>query len=104
MMPMMIRTTPMIPAGFISSLNPASARHEVDHQNNDREYKQDMNESAERVGAHQAEQPEHEQNNKYGPQHNISSDSGLLLLSSRTSQPRLYLEKNITPGFSSSWA
>jgi hypothetical protein len=35
-----------------------------------------MNESAERVGAHQAEQPKHEQNNKYGPQHNFPPVSG----------------------------
>jgi hypothetical protein len=51
----------------------------LDNQHNQRNYEQDMDESAQGVGADQSEQPEHEQDHKYCPKHKIPFGSLCLL-------------------------
>jgi len=52
MRPTMIRTMPTIAAGFIvASLQRAPALDQIDNQNHNRKNEQDMNESAQCVGA-----------------------------------------------------
>ena len=60
---------PIMPAGFIGLQSPPAA-DEVDDQNHDRDYEQNVNESAHRVRTDQTKQPEHQQNDKYCPKHN----------------------------------
>jgi hypothetical protein len=61
-----------------SGLYAAPPGDEVNYQHDDREHQQDVNESTKRVGADQTEQPEHEQNNEYCPQHSFPPGSGFL--------------------------
>jgi hypothetical protein len=58
------------------SLNPAPAGDEVDDQDDDGQDQQDVDEATHRVGADQAKEPKHQQNNEYCPQHNFSSGLG----------------------------
>jgi len=58
-----------MPAGFIGLQSPPAA-DEIDDQNHDRDYEQDVNESAHRVWTDQTKQPKHQQNDKYCPKHN----------------------------------
>src|SRR6202040_1878134 len=69
MMPTIIKMIPIMPAGFIGLQSPPAA-DEVDDQNHDRDYEQNVNESAHRVRTDQTKQPEHQQNDKYCPKHN----------------------------------
>jgi len=69
MMPTMIRMMPIMPAGFIG-LERAASAEEVDDQNYNREHEQNMNESAQGVRTDQTHQPEHQQYDKYCPEHN----------------------------------
>jgi hypothetical protein len=52
-------------------LNAASTRDEVDNQHHDRDHEQYMNQTAAKRHNERAEQPEHQQNNEYCPQHNF---------------------------------
>jgi len=70
-MPTTIRMMPIIPAGFMCSLDPAPAGDQVDDQHDDGQYKQDVNESTERIRADQAKKPGDQQDNEYCPQHNF---------------------------------
>src|SRR6266513_6095669 len=58
-------------ARWFHKLNTASAGYEVDNQHHDGQDQQDVNKSTQRVGANQSEQPEHQQNNEYCPQHSL---------------------------------
>src|SRR5437764_14254068 len=69
MMPTIIKMIPIMPAGFIGLQSPPAA-DEVDDQNHDRDYEQNVNESAHRVRTDQTKQPEDQQNDKYSPAHN----------------------------------
>jgi hypothetical protein len=72
MMPMTMRTMPTIATGFIvARLQRAPALDQIDDQNHNRNNEQDMNESAQCVGADQSKQPEHKQDNKYCPEHKV---------------------------------
>jgi hypothetical protein len=51
--------------------------NQINDEHDHRDYEQDVNEAAHRVGADQSEQPKHEQNDKYSPEH---GDSFLLRL------------------------
>jgi hypothetical protein len=51
-----------------SGLQPSSALNEVNNQDDDGDYKQEMDQAAANV-AKQAEKPENEQNNNYSPEH-----------------------------------
>jgi hypothetical protein len=52
---------PTIAAGFINSiLQGAPALNQLDNQHHDRNDEQNVNESAQRVGADQSKQPEHQ--------------------------------------------
>jgi hypothetical protein len=67
---MTMRTMPTIAAGFIATnLQRTPALDQVDDQNHNRNNEQEMNESAQCVGADQSKQPEHQQDNKYCPEH-----------------------------------
>jgi hypothetical protein len=61
-----------MPVGFIRSKRPATL-DQVDDQYNDGDHQQNVNETAEGVGADQSEQPEYEQDNENSPKHNLYS-------------------------------
>src|SRR5207249_1235269 len=42
-------------------------------QHHDRNYEQDVNEAAQRIGADQSKQPEHQQDHEYCPEHKVLS-------------------------------
>src|SRR6266851_2249402 len=72
MMPMMMRIMPTIAAGFIViSLQRPAALDQIDNQHYNRNDEQDMNESAQSVGADQSKQPQHQQDYKYCPEHTV---------------------------------
>jgi hypothetical protein len=48
------------------------ALDQINNQHHNRDDEQDVDESAQRVGADQAEQPEHKQDNKDSPKHKSS--------------------------------
>jgi hypothetical protein len=57
-------------ASFIgASLQRPPTLDQLDNQYYDRNYEQDVNESAQRVGADQPKQPEHQQDHEYRPEH-----------------------------------
>jgi hypothetical protein len=61
-----------MPAGFIgASLQGTPALNQIDNQYHNGEHEQDVNESAQRVGADQSKQPEHKQDHKYSPEHKV---------------------------------
>jgi len=63
---------PTIAAGFIAvSLQRAATLDQIDNQHYNRNDEQDMNESAQSVGADQSKQPEHKQDYKYCPEHRV---------------------------------
>jgi hypothetical protein len=65
---------PTIAAGFIAaSLQRSATLDQIDDQNDNRNNEQEMNESAQCVGADQSKQPEHKQDNKYCPEHRFLS-------------------------------
>ena len=71
-MPMMMRIIPTIAAGFVVvSLQRPAALDQIDNQHYNRNDEQDMNESAQSVGADQSKQPEHQQDYKYCPEHRV---------------------------------
>jgi hypothetical protein len=45
--------------------------NQIDNQNYNRNNEQEVNESAQCVGADQAKQPEHKQDNEYCPEHKV---------------------------------
>src|ERR1041385_7234796 len=101
-MPIMMRTTPIIPAGFISkkysvSLEAAPATDEIDDQDDDRENEQDINKISKRVSAHDSEQPKHQQNHEYGPQHKGYLQLTVKLLSCPAVLLRLFYGKKYWP-------
>ena len=62
----------MMTAGFIwASSQRSPALDQIDNQHHDRNDEQDVNESAQRIGADQSKKPEHQQDHEYCPQHNI---------------------------------
>src|ERR1051325_5486716 len=67
--PTMMRRSAMTPPGFMARRLNSSTGDEINNQHHDGEHEQDVNESTERVRTHQAEQPKHQQNNEYCPQH-----------------------------------
>jgi len=69
-MPTMMRTIPIIPAGFTPRmLQGPTAADQLDNQNDQRNQKQQVNVSAENVEADKTKQPKNQQNNKDGPKH-----------------------------------
>jgi hypothetical protein len=54
-----------------SNLKWPAALDQIDNQHYNRNDEQDMNESAQRVGADQPKQPEHQQDHEYCPEHKI---------------------------------
>ena len=51
-----------------SGLEPSSALNQVNNQDDDRNYEQEMDQTAANV-AQQTKQPQHEQDDNYGPKH-----------------------------------
>ncbi len=81
---------PTMPAGFIkTSLQWPPARDQLNDQHHNRDDEQDVNESAQGIGADESKEPEHQQDYKYGPEHKVllvksyvaSSSTSLLRLS-----------------------
>src|SRR5260370_5390930 len=86
MMPTTMRIMPTMPAGFIGTrLQGTPALNQIDNQHHNGEHEQDVNESAQRVGADQSKQPKHEQDHKYSPEHRFLSVESYLCFASRTS-------------------
>src|SRR5436190_22989321 len=66
----MMRIMPTMAASFIgASLQRPAALDQLENQHHNRNDEQDMNESAQRVGADQPKQPEHQQDHEYCPEH-----------------------------------
>jgi hypothetical protein len=53
-----------------SGLEPSSALNQVNNQDDDRNYEQEMDQTAANV-AKKAKKPEHDQDNNYSPEHGI---------------------------------
>jgi hypothetical protein len=53
-----------------SGLEPSSALNKVNNQDDDRNYEQEMDQTAANV-AKKAKKPEHDQDNNYSPEHDI---------------------------------
>ena len=56
-----------------SGLEPSSALNQVNNQDDDRNYEQEMDQTAANV-AKKAKKPEHDQDNNYSPEHGIPFD------------------------------
>src|SRR5436190_5826281 len=70
----MMRIMPTMAASFIgASLQRPAALDQLENQHHNRNDEQDMNESAQRVGADQPKQPEHQQDHEYCPEHRFLS-------------------------------
>jgi hypothetical protein len=55
------------------SLQRTAALDQIDNQHHDRNNEQDMNESAQRIGADESKEPKHQQDHEYCPEHKILS-------------------------------
>jgi hypothetical protein len=53
-------------------LDGASALHESEDHHHQRDNQKKMNQAAHRIGSYHPQGPQHQQNDKYGPQHSIS--------------------------------
>jgi hypothetical protein len=56
---------------LLPTLERPSAGDQLDYQNNEGDDEQQMNESAQRIGANYSEQPQNQQNDKYSPEHKV---------------------------------
>ena len=54
----------------INRLRPSSALNQVNNQDDDRNYEQEMDQTAANVGK-KAKKPEHDQDNNYRPEHGV---------------------------------
>ena len=80
-MPTMIRTMPIIPAGFTARMLQRSATgDQLDNENDQRDHEQEMNVSAENVEPDKTKKPENQQNNKDGPEHKKTFRLRLLIM------------------------
>src|SRR5690348_5653701 len=73
-MPTMMRTMPIIPAGFTRQrLQRSTAADQLQNEHHEGDHQQNVNVSTEHVEPDKSEQPQNQQDYKYCPKHNVLS-------------------------------